>query len=124
MKLALKNKPFISFETDIYYHIGLSYCKVQKFEKSIWPFSRCIERIPSDIRFMHERAKAHQMIEYHDKAVEDFSCVIKRNPKNAYAHFRRAFSLKALKRYAEAADDFQQAKDLAPLDPKMVVNYK
>ena len=37
------------------------------------------------------------MIEYHEKAVEDFSGVIKRNPKNAHAHFRRAFSLKALK---------------------------
>jgi hypothetical protein len=37
------------------------------------------------------------MIEHHDVAVEDFSVVIKRNPKNAHAHFRRAFSLKALK---------------------------
>jgi Tfp pilus assembly protein PilF len=33
----------------------------------------------------------------HAKAVEDFSAVIKRNPKNAHAHFRRAFSYKALK---------------------------
>ena len=97
MKIALRNKPFVSYEADIYYHIGLAYCRVQKFEKSIWPFSRCIERIPSDIRYVHERAKAHQMIEYHEKAVEDFSGVIKRNPKNAHAHFRRAFSLKALK---------------------------
>lgn len=55
---------------------------------------------------MHERAKAYQMIEYHENAVEDFNAVIKRNPKNAHAHFRRAFSLKALKRFAEAADDF------------------
>jgi hypothetical protein len=37
------------------------------------------------------------MIEYHKEAVEDFSSVIKRNPKNAHAHFRRAFSLKSLK---------------------------
>ncbi len=37
------------------------------------------------------------MIEYHQQAVDDFSQVIKRNPKNAHAHFRRAFSLKALK---------------------------
>lgn len=52
--------------------------------------------IPSDIRYIHERAKAYQMIEDHEKAVEDFSLVIKKNPKNAHAHFRRAFSLKAL----------------------------
>ena len=37
------------------------------------------------------------MIEDHEKAVEDFSLVIKKNPKNAHAYFRRAFSLKALK---------------------------
>ena len=37
------------------------------------------------------------MIDYHEEAVEDFTGVIKHNPKNAHAHFRRAFSLKALK---------------------------
>lgn len=60
----------------------------------------------------------------HEKAVDDFNVVIKKNSKNAHAYFRRAFSLKALKRYAEAADDFEKAKDLDPLNPKMVVNYK
>lgn len=64
------------------------------------------------------------MIEYHEKAVEDFTVVINRNPKNAHAHFRRAFSLKSLKKFAEAAEDFEQAKELDPLNPKMVVNYK
>jgi hypothetical protein len=37
------------------------------------------------------------MIEEHEKAIEDFSLVIKKNPKNAHAHFRRAFSYKATK---------------------------
>jgi len=37
------------------------------------------------------------MIELHEQAVADFNVVIKRNPKNAHAFFRRAFSLKALK---------------------------
>ena len=64
------------------------------------------------------------MINLHEKAVEDFSAVIKRNPMNAHAHFRRAFSLKALKKYAEAADDFESAKNLDPLNPKLVINYK
>jgi len=77
--------------------LGLAYCRVEKFEKSIFPFSKCVENIPTDIRFVHERAKAYQMIDYHEKAVEDFSVVIHRNPKNAHAYFRRAFSLKALK---------------------------
>ena len=61
------NKPYLTYEADIYYHIGLAYCNVEKFEKSIYPYTRvshllinvqCIEMIPSDIRYIHERAKA------------------------------------------------------------------
>lgn len=76
------------------------------------------------MRYVHERAKAYQIIEEHGAAVEDFSAVIKKNPKNAHAYFRRAFSHKALKAYPEAADDFEKAKLLDPLNPKLVVNYK
>ena len=28
LKEALKNKPDITYEADIYYHIGLAYCRV------------------------------------------------------------------------------------------------
>jgi len=34
------------------------------------------------------------MIEFHKEAIQDFNAVIKRNPKNANAYFRRAFSNK------------------------------
>ena len=40
MKTALLNKPFKSYEADIYYHIGLAYCNVEKYEKSIYPFTK------------------------------------------------------------------------------------
>ena len=53
--------------------------------------------MPSDLRYIHERAKAYQMIEEHESAVADFNVVIRKNPKNAHAYFRRAFSLKSLK---------------------------
>ena len=66
--------------------------------------------MPSDIRFIHERAKAFQMIESHEEAVADFDVVIRKNPKNANAYFRRAFSLKALKKYNQAIEDFEKAK--------------
>lgn len=87
----------MTYEADIYYHLGLAYCRLQKFEKSIFPYRQCILKIPSDLRYIHERAKAYQMIEEHEMAVADFDVVIKKNPKNAHAYFRRAFSLKALK---------------------------
>jgi hypothetical protein len=39
------------------------------------------------------------MLEEHERAVADFDVVLKKNPKNAHAHFRRAFSHKALKNF-------------------------
>lgn len=57
--MALQNDPFPSYESDIYYHIGLSYCIQEKFEKAIYPLSKAIEMVPSDIRYIHERAKAY-----------------------------------------------------------------
>ena len=65
MKQALQNKPYLTYEADIFYHLGLAYCRLEKFEKSIFPYTRCIEKMPSDLRYIHERAKAYQMIEYH-----------------------------------------------------------
>jgi tetratricopeptide (TPR) repeat protein len=59
LKNALRCKPFPTYEPDIYYHIGLSYCREEKFEKAIFPLTKCIERIPHDIRYTHERAKAY-----------------------------------------------------------------
>ena len=64
------------------------------------------------------------MIEWHKEAVQDFNVVITKNPRNAHAFFRRAFSLKALKNYSEAAEDFETAKNLDPMNPKLIVNYK
>ena len=76
MKSALRHKPFLTYEADIFYHLGLAYCRLEKFEKSIFPFTKCIEKIPSDMRYIHERAKAYQMIEQHENAVRDFDNVI------------------------------------------------
>ena len=97
MKESLKNRPFLTYEPDIYYTMGLAYCRLEKFEKAIFPYSKCIERLPTNMTYVHERAKAYQMIDWHQEAVADFDLVLKKNPKNAHAHFRRAFSLKALK---------------------------
>ena len=97
MKKSIKAKPYLTYESDVYYHVGLSFCRLERFEESIFPYTKAVELVPSDIRYVHERAKAFQMIHEHDNAIDDFSKVIKRNPKNAHAYFRRAFSFKALK---------------------------
>jgi Flp pilus assembly protein TadD len=64
------------------------------------------------------------MIDLHDEAVADFNTVLNKNHRNAHAYFRRAFSLKALKQFSEAAEDFEKAKNLDPMNPQLVVNHK
>jgi len=39
----------------------------------------CVDLIPSESKFLHERAKAYQMIQDHENAVKDFDVVIKKN---------------------------------------------
>jgi tetratricopeptide (TPR) repeat protein len=64
------------------------------------------------------------MIEKHKEAIEDFLTVTKKNPKNAHAHFRLAFSYKNLEDYDKSAESFELAKALDPNNPMLVLNYK
>mmetsp|Transcript_34158 Transcript_34158/g.90254 ORF Transcript_34158/g.90254 Transcript_34158/m.90254 type:complete len:96 (+) Transcript_34158:243-530(+) len=75
------------------------------------------------IPYHHERAKSLQRIFRHAEALAEFNRVLMAQPKNAHAYFRRAFSLKALGRYEEAAGDLETAKAMSPDDPMLVVNY-
>lgn len=64
------------------------------------------------------------MMDKHEEAVQDFTKVILKNPKNAHAYFRRAFSMKSMKKYDESAGDFEKARSLDPENPRLIVNYK
>ena len=47
LKNALKKEPHVDHKPDIYYHLGLAYCREEKFEKAIFPYTKCIESVPS-----------------------------------------------------------------------------
>lgn len=64
------------------------------------------------------------LTEQHQKALDDYTEVIKLQPKNSHAYFGRAFAYKALKNYDEAAEDFEKAKSLDPFNPKLIINPK
>lgn len=59
LKLALANQPHPDEEHKIYYLIGLAYARVEKFEKAVFPFSKCVELKADDVRYIHERAKSY-----------------------------------------------------------------
>ncbi|KAF4653777.1 hypothetical protein FOZ61_008696 [Perkinsus olseni] len=114
---------------DLYYHLGLCEANVgTRPQRALHAFTKAIKCLPSEgppkPHYIHEMAKALQMCGEHEKALRNFSEVLRWQPLNARAMFRRAFSFKALKMFDEAAEDFEAARELEPNDMRFVVNYK
>jgi Tfp pilus assembly protein PilF len=72
--------------------------------------SKSIELSYNEGSYIHERAKSYLLTDQYKKALDDYSEVIKLQPKNSHAFFGRAFAYKALKEYDNAAEDFEKAK--------------
>ncbi|KAF4702973.1 hypothetical protein FOZ63_000098, partial [Perkinsus olseni] len=114
---------------DLYYHLGLCEANVgTRPQRALHAFTEAMKCLPSEgppkPHYVHEKAKALQMCGEHEKALRHFSEVLRWQPLNARAMFRRAFSFKALKMFDEAAEDFEAARELEPNDMRFVVNYK
>jgi len=124
LKAALQYDPPEEHLADIYYHLGVSYANLGKHELAVPAYDQAIQREPAKPHFVHERAKSLQVVGEHEKALRDFTRVLDAQATNARAMFRRGFSFKALGMYEEAAEDFEGAKEFAPDDPRMVVNYR
>ncbi|ESU42872.1 Putative TPR repeat family protein [Giardia duodenalis] len=67
-----------------------------------------------NVFYLHERAKCLQELGLHELATDDFTSVLRFQPANDRAFFRRGFSLRALGMIDEAALDFERAKKLRP----------
>lgn len=65
--------------------------------------TKAIDLSPTEASYIHERAKCYLLTDKFEKAYNDYTEVISMQPRNSHAFFGRAFSLKAMKRYEEAA---------------------
>ncbi|CAE7275041.1 TTC6 [Symbiodinium pilosum] len=125
LKAALAQGPIPGHEAEVYYHLGVSYANLGKHQLAVPVYDQAISLAKGDRpHYLHERAKSLQIIGEHKRALDDFSRVIDLQPTNARAMFRRAFSFKAESMYEEAAEDFEAAKEFAPDDPRLVINYR
>lgn len=123
LETALLHNPRTNLQPDIHYHIGIAHAHLEHFADALEPLASAIQLDPQP-KYYHERAKCHLLLENHAPALQDLNKVIQQQPVNAFAHFRRAFAQKALKRYTEAAEDFMRARELAPEDPRLIINKK
>jgi tetratricopeptide (TPR) repeat protein len=59
LKMSISNNPFPTYESDIYYHIGIAHARKEEYEESVEPLSKCIEMCPNEAIYYHERAKSY-----------------------------------------------------------------
>lgn len=148
---ALEHGPPADALADVWYRRGLAFANLDEYAQADTCFTHAIQALQEHaelqyamlrggdprlfeelahshdllfVRFVHERAKARQMIGEHELAVADFSAVLDACPQAVPACFRRAFSYKALGEYARAAKDFEAACRLAPHDSRLKMSYE
>lgn len=58
----------------IYYYIqGMIYCEMQKYEKAIANFNKCIELDSKEASYYYVRAEVYYKTEEYEKALADFN---------------------------------------------------
>lgn len=58
------------------------------------------------------------------EALHNINLALEMGFPKVFCLYRRGFALKALKRFQEAASDFETCKKLEPMNPLLNLNYK
>ncbi len=59
-------------ESDIHYHLGISFANLEQFEKAIHPLTKAIE-LEQKPKYYHERAKCYLLIDKNTDALNDLN---------------------------------------------------
>ena len=111
-------------QLNCYFMCGTAYVKLGRFERAVYPMTRCTEIMPQNYKYFYERAKVYQNLQMFEEAVADYTTVLESNPNLAQAWFRRAFANKALHKFELAIADFEKARQIDPLNPQYNVNHR
>ncbi|MEA3306965.1 MAG: hypothetical protein U9Q34_04175 [Elusimicrobiota bacterium] len=82
----------------------------------VYIYKKAIKEHPRDPRLYHERGVAYGIIEYHDKAVADFSKAIELRSSYALAYKNRALAYHRIKKFKESVSDCKKFIEFEPKD--------
>ncbi|GLI66721.1 hypothetical protein VaNZ11_010659 [Volvox africanus] len=108
----------------LWYQLGCAHSRCGRPREAVTAFQRAAQLMPRHPAFLHELAKACQIIGDHATALAHFNSVLQLQPNNARALLRRGLSLKCLRRYDEAAADILAARKLEPSNPLMQLDMR
>lgn len=101
-----------AYAGDSLYNKGTSLLFEKKYLQALPYFNAAIGKGTKFVAAYINRGVCYSHLGYHQKAIDDFTTVLKIEPNEESALFNRGNSLAALKRYDEALKDFNKAADV------------
>ncbi|MEW6025907.1 MAG: tetratricopeptide repeat protein [Planctomycetota bacterium] len=107
--------------SDVYYHLGLCYERLNNTADALSNFSRAIELSPYDADPYYHRAVIYMLMNQNQQALSDLSSAIRHNPDYTEAYFDRANIHFMAGRFQEALDDCGKGLAIEPVIPYFYV---
>lgn len=101
-----------------YYNRGRAHLVTRDYVKAIHDLDKALSG-PAYLPAHMVRGLAYVKMGKYDKAIDDYTAAIKRDPVFAKAHFGRGIALRKNGQYASAIQDFNRALQLSPVDPNV-----
>lgn len=99
---------------DLYFHRGLFYYDLERYEQAIADFGQVLVLSPQDADTYFCRGLPYFDLKQYEPAIADFDQAIALNPQHIDAYFHRGLSCFFLEQYEQAIADFDQALTLNP----------
>jgi tetratricopeptide (TPR) repeat protein len=97
-------------KADAYYHLGLTYVRMNNADSALRNFSKAIEYDPDDADAYYHRAYLYEFLLRNDAAaVKDYSSAIRLNPDYTEALYNRGVIYYLNGMYRQTIDDCEQA---------------
>lgn len=105
----------ISCQGNDYFNLGVFQSKNGNYEKSIYFFTKAIEKNPNDNEAYYNRAYSQQKIGGKEQnVILDYSKSLEFNPNDFEAYNNRGVAYKKVKEYKKALSDFKMTIKLNP----------
>ncbi len=95
---------------------GVTYCKLEQYEKAIADYTKVIELDPKYATAYYNRGYAYGNWGEDEKAIADYTKAIELAPKYATAYNNRGVTYCKLEQYEKAIADYTKAIELEPKD--------
>lgn len=107
--------------SDAYYHLGLTYEKLNNTTEALADFSSAIELSPYDADPYYHRSLIYSQMNQPQQALNDLSSAIRHNPDYTEAYFDRAGISFLSGKLQEALADCERGLAIEPLSPHFYI---